>query len=69
MLRKGKSIWIKWVNDFRFQALSSRQVLLRFQKDINLVGDTVTKVLMENGSLTQVESIAECSPWSILQYF
>ena len=24
---------------------------------------------MENGSLMQVKSIAECSPWSILQYF
>ena len=28
-----------------------------------------TKVLMENGSLMKVESIAECSPWTILQYF
>ena len=28
-----------------------------------------TKVLMENGSLVQAESIAECSAWSILQYF
>ena len=28
-----------------------------------------TKVLMEYGSLMKVESIAECSPWSILQYF
>ena len=28
-----------------------------------------TKVLMANGSLMTVESIAECSPWSILQYF
>ena len=28
-----------------------------------------TKVLMENGSLMKVESIAECSPWSIQQYF
>ena len=27
------------------------------------------KVLMENGSLMKVESILECSPWSILQYF
>ena len=27
------------------------------------------KVFMANGSLTKVESIAECSPWSILQYF
>ena len=28
-----------------------------------------TKVLMTNGSLMKVDSIAECSPWSILQYF
>ena len=27
------------------------------------------KVLMENDSLMVVKSIAECSPWSILQYF
>ena len=28
-----------------------------------------TKVLMTNGSLVKVKSIAECSDWSILQYF
>ena len=28
-----------------------------------------TKILMTSGSLIKVESIAECSPWSILQYF
>ena len=28
-----------------------------------------TKILMSNGSLMKVESIAECSPRSILQYF
>ena len=28
-----------------------------------------TKILMTNGSWMKVESIAECSPWSILQYF
>ena len=28
-----------------------------------------TKVLMGNGSLMKVESIAECLLWSILQYF
>ena len=26
------------------------------------------KLLMANGSLMKVESIVECSPWSILQY-
>ena len=28
-----------------------------------------TKILMTIGSLMKVESIAECSPWIILQYF
>ena len=28
-----------------------------------------TKVLKTNGSLMKVKSVAECSPWSILQYF
>ena len=28
-----------------------------------------TNILMINGSLMKVKSIAECSPWSILQYF
>ena len=28
-----------------------------------------TKILMTNDSLMKVQSIAECSPWSILQYF
>ena len=27
------------------------------------------KILMTNGGLMKVESIAECSNWSILQYF
>ena len=28
-----------------------------------------TKILITNDSLTKVKSIAECSPWSILQDF
>ena len=28
-----------------------------------------TKILMTNGRLMHVKIIAECSPWSILQYF
>ena len=28
-----------------------------------------TNILMTNGSSMKVKSIAECSPWSILQYF
>ena len=32
-------------------------------------GGGIIKILMTNGSLMKVKSIAECSPWSILQYF
>ena len=28
-----------------------------------------TKIIMTKGNLMKVESIAECSPWNILQYF
>ena len=28
-----------------------------------------TMILLTNGSLMKVKSMAECSPWSILQYF
>ena len=35
----------------------------------NKVCGGITKILMTNGSLMKVGSIAECSPWSILQYF
>ena len=28
-----------------------------------------TKVLIQIGSLMKVQSIAECSPWNILQYY
>ena len=30
---------------------------------------TATQKIEKNGSLMKVERIAECSPWSILQYF
>ena len=29
----------------------------------------ITKILIRNGGLIKVKRIAECSPWSILQYF
>ena len=41
--------------------------LTQYSKSGHLKRDK-TKVLIENGSLMKVESIAECSPWSILQY-
>ena len=50
----------------------------RVTKDVNITVKPVlsgysktdkTKIFMTNGSLMKVESIAECSLWSILQYF
>ena len=43
----------------------------RLQKNPSKAPKRIDKIkaLMENGSLMKVESIAECSPWSILQYF
>ena len=29
----------------------------------------ISAILLTNGSLMKVKRIAECSPWSILQYF
>ena len=37
--------------------------------EVNYKIQCKTKILMTNGSLMKVESIAECSIWSILQYF
>ena len=36
--------------------------------DVNIC-DSLECVYLTNGILMKVESIAECSPWSILQYF
>ena len=34
-----------------------------------LKNNHLTEILITNGSLMKVKRIAECSPWSILQYF
>ena len=44
--------------------VSTVKPVLRGHSQINK-----TKVLMTNGSFMKVKSIAECSHWSILQYF
>ena len=53
-------------------------VFVMFESDMILYSKTCvkrplinrqTKILMTNGSLMKVKSIAECSCWSILQYF
>ena len=53
---KFKGCWVVIYN--------SEKPVLRGHSKIDKI-----KVLMENGSLMKVESIAECSPWSNLQYF
>ena len=47
---------------YQNQPYSKTYVKLPLKKD-------KTNILMTNGSLMKVESIAECSAWSILQYF
>ena len=44
---------------------------LFFVNDLKIKTSTECKaiILMTNSSLMKVESIAECSPWNILQYF
>ena len=56
-------IMSKWFEDSSCPEYYSKTCLMRpLKKD-------KTKVLIANGSLMKVESSAECSPWSILQYF
>ena len=44
---------------------------LQVQQNLSLAAtqNRQKTILMTNGSLMKVESIAECSLWSILQYF
>ena len=61
--------------NYVMSALDHKEIIL--QKNIYMYSKTCvkqplkkdkTKVLMTNGSLMKVKSIAECSHWSILQY-
>ena len=47
-----------------YTALNTVQTVLSDRSNIDK-----TKNLMTNGKLMKVESTADCSPWSILQYF
>ena len=68
--QKEESIGIQRVNRFLFSCMHSPRIrttvkpVLRGHSKIDK-----TKIWMTNGSLMKVKSIAECSPWSILQYF
>ena len=63
----------QWINSY-----AQRQIKLQLGLDTSKpdcctvkqpLKDRQTKILMTNGSLMKTESIAECSPWSFLQYF
>ena len=54
---------IATIINYKFLTITVKPVLSSHSKKDK------TKVLIANGSLMKVESIAECSPWSILQYF
>ena len=65
-----------YINDVNAAAWSNIKILVSIPKRGTLkpvlsghseIGKT--KILMTNGSLMKLETIAECSPWSILQYF
>ena len=67
LARKALTEWI-------FKAHLCKAVKMKFRSTVKPVFSShskmdKTKILMTNGSLMKVESIAECSPWSILQYF
>ena len=55
--------WAKMLREYFFICYTVKPVLSGHSKIDK------TKVLKPCGSSMQVESIAECSPWSILQYF
>ena len=76
MLSTSTNIFISWLNekmngenwDISSYFIPQKQHTVKPVLKGHLKIDT-TKTLMTNGSLMKVESIAECSPWSILQYF
>ena len=59
-----KNYKMNTVNALNFEQFSTVKPVLSGHLKIDK-----TKVLMEIGSFMEVKSIAECSPWSILQYF
>ena len=63
MLKEQKDLEKK-VQDLEVRSLNTVKPFLRGQSKTGK-----TNVLKTDGSLMQVKSIAECSPWSILQYF
>ena len=59
-----KKFWPKKPTDMNLQRKHTVKPLYNGHSKIDK-----TKILMTNCSLMKVKSIAECSPWSILQYF
>ena len=56
-------MWLKWPLHVGEPVTSVKPVLSGHSKIDKI------KILITNGSVMKVKSIAECSPWSILQYF
>ena len=64
-------VWKKSLDDNQMHEQSPSMQRFKYSKSCINGHSKIdkTKILMTNGSSMQVESIAECSPWSILQYF
>ena len=69
--KDARPVWVKYsYTAFRF--LSPIYHLVQCTVKHVVSGNSKidkTRISMENGSFIKVESITECSPWSILQYF
>ena len=71
----GKSILYKFISTF--YCLNNCVAFGKLNCEVNTIKPVLsghskidkTKTLMTKGSLMKVQSIAECSPWSILKYF
>ena len=59
----------QYQNPFIMQKKNSVKPYKSCEKSHSKIPVDETKILMTNGSLVKVESIAECASWSILQYF
>ena len=66
-IKKNSMITLHTVKNLIIQTLIVRNTVKPVLSSHSKIDKT--KILMTNGSLMKVESITECSLWSILQYF
>ena len=71
MIDLQNSIEINEPKLFLHRHLETEMNLTNFTKNNSKTYSKIdkTQILMTNDSLMKVKSIAECSPWNILQYF